>query len=273
MYSKVFLAIFILLIVTYLGVAVYRFANQSRFVYFPIRDIAATPRDAGMDYEDIYFHTEDGVKINGWFIPEEGSRFVLLLFHGNGGNISHRLELIRVFKSIGLSVFIIDYRGYGNSQGSPTEEGTYLDAQAAMRYLEEDRGLKEEEIVVYGRSLGGAVAAHMASSGNPAALILDSTFTSIKDIGAELYPFLPVRRFFRFEYDTLDFVSGLNCPVLVIHSKDDEYIPYQHAQRIYSEIKTRKEIVAIKGSHNDGFLVSSELYREKISEFLKLTNP
>jgi len=273
MYVKISLTVFILLVVIYFGVAVYRFANQSRFVYFPTRDILATPLDAGLEYEDIYFNTPDGIKLNGWFIPADGRKLTVLILHGNGGNISHRLELVRVFNSIDLPVFIIDYRGYGHSQGSPTEEGTYLDGEAAMRYLAENKGLRQEDIVVYGRSLGGPVAARIAAISNPAALILDSTFTSIKDIGAELHPFLPVRKFFRFEYDTLGFVSEVSCPVLVIHSRDDQYIPYAHAQKIYSAIRTEKDILTIEGTHNDGFLVSGDLYREKISEFLMLTNP
>ncbi len=128
---------------------------------------------AGLPYEDIYFKTEDDVLLNGWFIPVEDAKNTLLFFHGNGGNISHRLESLKIFHEMGLSVFIIDYRGYGQSQGTSSEQGTYRDAEAAWRYLTETRGISDEDIIIFGRSMGGAVATWLASRYTPNLLILE----------------------------------------------------------------------------------------------------
>ncbi|MGM0368504.1 MAG: alpha/beta hydrolase [Actinomycetota bacterium] len=272
MLQKAYLPIIIavsFIIVAYLAMMTYRFLNQSRYVYFPTRRIHSTPKDIGLEYEDVYIRTVDGVNINGWFI-DSGNPVTVLFFHGNGGNISDRLALIEIFRKIGLSTFIIDYRGYGKSGGKPTEAGTYRDAEAAWNYLVDEKKINPSEIILYGRSLGGPVAANIASSFNPRALILDSTFTSIKDIGSELYPYLPVKKFFKYDYNTISFLEGVSCPVLVMHSRDDSYIPIKHGQKIYNAIKGPREFAVIKGSHNNGFLLSADIYLKKIGAFVDL---
>lgn len=248
---------------------VYKFLNQSNHVYFPTKYIISSPEDIGLNYEDIYLQASDGTKINGWYIPSSGS-YTLLVFHGNGGNISDRIGLIKIFNKVGLSVFIIDYRGYGKSEGKPSEDGTYLDANAAWNYLIKKKGISPKEIIIYGRSLGGPIAAKSAKEGNPAALVLDSTFTSIKDIGAELYPYLPVKKFFKYEYNTLAFLKDVRCPVMVIHSKGDDYIPFIHGQKTYNNIVSEKKLVIIAGSHNDGIATSKDIYLEEIASFLNI---
>ena len=165
---------------------------QSRYIYFPERSLSADPGSIGLNFESISFETGDGVKLSGWYIPGENARGVILFCHGNAGNISHRLESIRIFHRLGLGVFIFDYRGYGQSQGKPSEQGTYQDAEAAWRYLVEELKVDPAEIIVFGRSLGGAIASGLAQSQRPAALILESAFTSLPDIAATLYPYLPV---------------------------------------------------------------------------------
>ncbi len=272
MLQKVYLPVIIavsFIIAAYLAMMAYRFLNQSRYVYFPTRRIHSTPRDIGLEYEDVYIRTVDGVEVNGWFI-DSGSSVTVLFLHGNGGNISDRLALIEIFTKIGLSTFIIDYRGYGKSGGKPTEVGTYRDAEAAWNYLVGEKKISPSEIILYGRSLGGPVAANIASSFNPRALILDSTFTSIKNIGSELYPYLPVKKFFKYDYNTISFLKEVSCPVLVIHSGGDSYIPIKHGQKIYNAIKSAKEFAVIRGNHNNGFLLSADTYLKKITAFLGL---
>jgi fermentation-respiration switch protein FrsA (DUF1100 family) len=241
---------------------------QSRFVYFPIRTLSTDPSSIGLRFEDVYFETEDGVTLHGWFIPHDGARGVILFCHGNAGNISHRLDSIRVFHRLGLDVFIFDYRGYGQSEGKPTERGTYEDAEAAWRYLIEEHQVIPSEVVVFGRSIGGAVGAWLAQNHKPRLLILESTFTSLRDVAATLYPFFPVKRLLRFEYNTAEYLGGVNCPVLIIHSRNDEIMPFSQGQQLFEVAREPKTFLEISGTHNEGFITSGRHYEEGLDAFI-----
>jgi fermentation-respiration switch protein FrsA (DUF1100 family) len=243
---------------------------QGRMLYLaevPGRALVMTPTDIGMGYQDASIETSDGVTLHGWFIPGRSSR-VLLFFHGNAGNISHRLESIAQFHSLGMSVFIIDYRGYGRSEGRPTEKGIYRDADAAWRHLVERRGVAASDIVVFGRSLGASVASRLAMRHQPLALIVESSFTSVPDIAQELYPWLPVHWLTRLKHATRDHVKSVRCPVLVVHSRDDEIIPFHHAEEIFASANEPRTLLAIRGSHNDAFLRNERAYLDGIRAFL-----
>lgn len=242
---------------------------QDRLVYFPERVLAATPAQSGLAFESVRFTSVDGVGLSGWFIPAPKARATLLFCHGNAGNISHRLESIRQFHQLGLNVFIFDYRGYGESAGSPTEAGTYHDAEAARRYLVETRGLAPERIIYFGRSLGAAIAAWLATQHPPRALIVESGFTSIPDLGAEIYPWMPVRWLARLQYPTREYLEAVNVPVLVVHSRDDEIVPFRHGESVYAAARAPKEFLEIRGGHNDGFLVSGAQYTRHLDAFLR----
>jgi hypothetical protein len=180
----------------YVLLGVMLFFMQERMVFLarmPGRQLEATPRDAGFDYVDVNFETADGLSLHGWYVYAHNPRGTILFLHGNAGNISHRLDSIAIFHELGLDTFIIDYRGYGQSEGKPSEEGTYRDAEAAWQYLVTQRGKDPERIIMFGRSIGGAVAAWLATKHKPAALIVESSFTSAVDMAAQLYPFMPVR--------------------------------------------------------------------------------
>jgi pimeloyl-ACP methyl ester carboxylesterase len=260
---------FIVIVVTlYLGLTLLLFLFQARFIYFPIAAWAATPARIGLPYETVTLTTSDGVDLSAWFIPAPEARHVLLFFHGNAGNISHRLTSIEQFHQLGLAVFIIDYRGYGQSEGSPTEAGTYLDAEAAWRYLIEEQGFKPSQIILFGRSLGGAVATWLAQHRRPAALIIESTFTSVPDMAAAQFPFLPTRLLTRIRYDTYTRLPQVTCPVLVIHSPEDEIIPYSHGERLFAVAPAPKMFLKLKGGHNDGFLLSGPAYEAGLQAFL-----
>jgi fermentation-respiration switch protein FrsA (DUF1100 family) len=252
----------------YAGLGLIMFFAQSRMLYFPLRDIEMTPRAAGFEYEEVFFAARDGIQLNGWFVPAPSPSGILLFCHGNAGNISHRLDSIGIFRRLGLSTFIFDYRGYGKSGGRPTEKGTYLDAEAAWRYLVEERGVAPSEIVLFGRSLGGAVAAWLARDHDPRALIVESSFLSVPDIGSALYPFLPVRLLSRFSYNTLEYLRAVRCPVLVAHSPEDEIIPFSHGLRLFESAPAPKEFLEIRGDHNYGFLLSGKEYEEGLRRFL-----
>ena len=252
----------------YLGITALVFFFQARLVYYPSGDITATPVDIGLDFEDVVFTAEDGVKLSGWFIPAGQSRGVVLFCHGNGGNISDRLETIGILNRLGYSTFIFDYRGYGESEGKPGEYGTYLDAEAAWNWLMEKHGVQPDRIVIMGRSLGGAVAAWLAGKHTPSALIIESSFTSIRDMGAELHPWLPVKLLSRFDYCTVDYLKKITCPVLVIHSPEDDLVPFSHGRRLYEAAGEPKEFLEITGSHNNGFLITGKRYEEGLDNFI-----
>jgi len=241
---------------------------QSHYVYYPERILSADPSRIGLQFENVYFETADGVKLSGWFVPSDSTRGVILFCHGNAGNISHRLESIQIFHRLGLDVFIFDYRGYGKSEGKPTEQGTYKDAEAAWRHLIEERQLAPSEIIMFGRSLGGAVAPWLAQRYTPRALILESTFTSLRDVAATLYRYLPVRLLLRFEYNTAEYLSRVNCPVLIVHSRDDEIMPFSHGWQLFEVAREPKEFLEITGTHNEGFITSGKHYEEGLDAFI-----
>ncbi len=261
-------SVVVILVGSFLCLALILTVFQSRLVYFPERAIAATPDLMGLSYEVVEFDASDGVKLSGWFVPAEDRRGVVLFFHGNAGNISHRLESIDVFHRLRLSVFIFDYRGYGQSEGRVTEKGTYLDAEAAWRYLLDERQVDPGEIYIFGRSLGGAVGSWLAQDHTPRALIVESTFTSIPDIAAQLYPFLPVRRLARFRYSAIDYVQQVSCPVLIVHSRDDEMIRFSHGRKLFEAANEPKQFLEIRGSHNEGFITSAKLYVDGLDSFI-----
>lgn len=246
------------------------YSMQGRMLYLPDlpgRALTLTPNDIGMNYEDVFIESSDGVTLHGWFIPGRSEK-VLLFFHGNAGNISHRLDSIRLFHDLGLSVLIIDYRGYGQSKGRTTERGIYRDADAAWRYLLEEHGAVAGDIVVFGRSLGASVASRLAAQQQPLALIVESSFTSVPDIAQELYPWLPARWLSRLKHATRDYVQDVRCPVLVVHSRDDEIIPFHHGEAIFSSANEPRTLLTIRGTHNEGFLQDERAYTEGLRRFL-----
>lgn len=244
------------------------FSLQSCLVYYPTRDKVATPESVGLEYESIGLSTDDGLTLDGWFVPAKEARGVILFFHGNAGNISHRLRSVEIFHRLRFSTFIFDYRGYGHSEGEPSEQGTYKDADAAWRYLTEERGVPPEKIVLFGRSLGGAIAANAATRHRAGALVLESAFTSIPDVAAEIYWFFPARWLARIDYDTMGALGSISSPTLFIHSPDDELIPYDHGRALYAAAKEPKRFLEIGGGHNRGFLRSGTVYTDGVDAFL-----
>ena len=254
----------------YLLLVLVVYLMQARMLYLagiPGRSLDHTPVEIGAEYRDEFVETADRVRLHGWYIRGDSDR-VLLFFHGNAGNISHRLESIRQFRQLGLSVFIIDYRGYGQSEGRTTEQGIYRDAEAAWRHLTETNKTPAERIIVFGRSMGASAAAYLAARHRPLALIIESSFTSVPDIAKEYYPWLPVRWLSRLRHSAEDFVQQAESPVLVIHSRDDEIVPFRHGQAIFAAAREPKRFVEIRGTHNDAFLRDEQNYLAGLRSFL-----
>ncbi len=246
------------------------FLSQRSMLYLPNvpgRELTASPSDIGLDYEDVFIETDDGITLHGWFIGAPSSR-VLLFFHGNAGNISHRLASIRQFTSLDLSILIIDYRGYGVSGGRASEAGLQRDAEAAWRHLTEARKIAPDDIVIYGQSLGGSIAAWLAARTRPAALIVESAFTPVPDIAQELYPWLPARWLSRLKHATREYVRDVRCPVLVVHSRDDEIIPYHHGENIFEAANEPRAFLELEGGHNDAYVLDEQRYLAGIRSFL-----
>ncbi|MDO8292611.1 MAG: alpha/beta hydrolase [Gallionella sp.] len=248
--------------------AVYFF--QSYMVFYPEtgREIVATPGQIGLPYEDIHLQTTDGISLHGWYIPALQSRGTVLFLHGNAGNISHRLDYVQMFHRLGYSTLIFDYRGYGNSGGAPTEQGTYQDAEAAWNYLTGQMKIPSCRIVVFGESLGGAVAAWLAARQKPAALVIASGFTSVPDLGQQLYPYLPVRWLVRIRYDTRANLRNVAAPVLIAHSPEDEIVPFGHGRALFSAANPPRRFLELAGGHNDGFIYMRESWVRVLGDFL-----
>jgi len=256
------------LVVFFVLLMVAIWAFQSKLVYYPDKTITIEPSSAGLDFKNVFLTTSDGLKIHGWFIHNDKSKDVLLFCHGNGGNISGRIGIVREFYDLGLSVFIFDYRGYGKSEGKPNEKGTYKDVDAAWKWLAEEKKYSNDNIYVIGRSLGGAVALYITEKENPEKLILDSTFLSVADMAKHQLPFLPVFLIPLYKYSNKERIKKIQCPVLIIHSKSDDIIPYNQGSELFKLAKDPKTFLEIRGSHNDGFFESQDQYLKAVKEFI-----
>lgn len=242
---------------------------ESKFIYFPskypegdwrLREPRAVEGRAAVRVEDVWLTAGDGVRLHAWHAAPVVGRGTtlepvatdraLLYLHGNGGNISHRQEIIERFASLPANVLALDYRGYGRSQGTPSEDGLYADARAAWDYLAESRKVSADRVVIYGESLGGAVAVDLASKVQPCALVVQSSFTSIADMAAEVMPFVP-RFVIRTKMDSLEKIARVRAPVLVVHSPADEVVPYKLGRKLYDAAPEPKRFHEIKDApHN-----------------------
>lgn len=256
----------------YLGLGLYLYVFQARYVYFPelpSRQVEATPADIGLAFDAVTLRTADGEALAGWFVPAPAARGTLLYLHGNGGNIGHRLDQIEVFHRLGLNVFIFDYRGYGASSGRPSEEGSYRDALAAWNWLTQAQRQAPERIVLFGESLGGSIAAWLAARHAPAGLVIYASFTSVPEMAQALYPLFPAARLARYRYDTRAALRGVNRQLLILHSPEDEIIPFSHGRALLEAARGPKRLVELRGGHNDALWVSREIYMREIGAFLQ----
>jgi hypothetical protein len=242
---------------------------ERNLIFFPEKTIAATPGDWGLHFEDVYFTTADGVALHGWFVPGQ-SEVTWLWFHGNAGNISHRLENLSLLRDyLGVNIFLFDYRGYGRSEGQVSEEGTYRDAEAALAYLRSRQDVDPGKILFFGQSLGCAVAVDLASRHRPYALILESPFTSISDMAQRATPLLPIGALLRTKYDSLSKIGGISAPLLILHSDRDEVVPFESGRQLFEAANEPKEFYVIRGAgHNDTYMVGGEEYFAALKQFL-----
>jgi fermentation-respiration switch protein FrsA (DUF1100 family) len=242
---------------------------ETRLIYFPSRGHEVTPAGLALAYEDVWLTAEDGVRLHAWYLPVPQALWVTLVSHGNAGNISHRLDRALLLQArLRSSVLLYDYRGYGASEGSPDEAGTYRDARAAYRYLSEEKRIPPERIVLFGESLGSAVSLELALARPAAALVLEAPFTSVPDMvrATMLAPLAPLART---RYDSLAKIGRLRVPLLVLQGDRDEVVPFAQGRRLFDEAPEPKRYFAIPGAgHNDTYIVGGDVYWRVISDFL-----
>ncbi|MBN3040924.1 MAG: alpha/beta hydrolase [Candidatus Omnitrophica bacterium] len=268
----------ILKIIIWLAVILFLMFLQVKYVqltgiFFPIKELEASPKDFGLEYQEVYLKTINNQQINGWFLPFKDASYTLLFLHGNGGNISHRLDKLIILRQCPVNIFIIDYQGYGKSSGSPSEEALYIDAKAAYDYLLNQLGLDKERIILYGESLGGAAAIDLASNNKIGGLVIEGTFSSAKDMGKHFYPYIPA--FLMPDiFNSQTKIKSISQPKLFIHSIDDEIVPFKLAKKLYDSAPEPKKLIQTKGGHNNLFLDYRDEFVASLCGFFKtLPNP
>lgn len=237
-------------------------------VFFPNRTLAVDPLGLRLPWEDVYFKTNDGVMLNGWFFKNPQARSTVLFAHGNAGNIGDRLVKIKFFYDLGLNVFIFDYRGYGKSEGKPSEAGVYSDAQSSYDCLRSRGDVDMKRVIFYGASLGGAVVIDLAMRQSPAVLVVESSITSARDMVHIFYPFLP-SFFLSLKLDSESKVRQLSIPKLFIHSLDDEVVPFGMGRKLFQAAGEPKEFLRVRGGHNDASIAADPQAAGALIRFLK----
>ncbi len=250
-------------------VAVFYF-RQNKLIFTPDPlngEWERTPNDVGLVYENLTLTTQDDCKLHAWYIPSQ-SDWLVIYFHGNNSNVSHQIDQIKAISDCQVSVLVIEYRGYGKSQGIPSENGLYLDSEAAWQYATDHLGATSNKTIIHGRSLGGGVASYLSAKIQPAGLILESTYTSIPEAGRDKYPWLPIKLLIKTSLDTLSRLPKINAKRCIIHSPEDLTIPFHHAQKLYLSHPEKSDFIVIRGSHADGFKDSYDVYRSGLKAFI-----
>ena len=244
---------------------------ENRLIFHPRKEILRTPLDVGLEYQDVYFTTADNARLNGWFIPHPQAGATLIWFHGNAGNIADRVDNIKLLHAkTRVSIFIFDYRGYGRSPGRSSEATTYLDGEAAMNFVRSQLSVGSKNLVIFGRSLGAAVAAEMATRYDSRAVILESPLISIREMAKVILPVLPIGPLLSAKFDVIDKVGKITVPLLVLHGDQDEIIPFEHGQKVFAAAREPKQFYRISGAgHNDTFITGGNRYYECLRSFIE----
>ncbi|MBF0194831.1 MAG: alpha/beta fold hydrolase [Magnetococcales bacterium] len=261
------LNIFLILIGGYGLLAAYLYFSQNSQVYHPPKGHIQTPKEWGMEYDTVLLKSA-GHTLTNWWIPGRDENPVVLFFHGNASNISEAYDHVKLFHSLGMGVFLLEYRGYGLSEGHPSEEGTQADAEAAWQFLRDKKNIPVSRIIFYGHSLGGGVATGLAVKHPPAKLVIEGTFTSVPDVAAEIYPYLPVRMMAHIKYPNLKNIKQIKVPVLIIHSIDDDIIPFTHGEKLFAAANEPKTFYKSSGSHHSGFSTAGSDSAQVLKKFI-----
>jgi fermentation-respiration switch protein FrsA (DUF1100 family) len=244
---------------------------ENRLIFHPNTSLERNPREVGLEFEDLYFTARDGVRLNGWFIPFRAATSTLVWFHGNAGNMGDRVENIKLLHDhVNVNIFIFDYRGYGRSEGRPSEEGAYLDGEAALDLVKKKTGnAGARKTILFGRSLGAAIATEMATRFENEGLILESPFISVAEMARVVFPFLPIGPLLRTRFDAREKIQKIKVPLLVLHGDRDDVVPYEHGKRVFEAAPEPKKFFTIPGAtHNDTYVIGGERYFQQLKEFI-----
>jgi uncharacterized protein len=261
--------ILVMLAAVYVLAMVVIYFAQPFILYFSDKKVLSTPDDYGIKFENVTVVTADNVRINAWYVPADKSEFTVIYCHGNGGNLMYYLKVVSFLNGLNLSCLLFDYRGYGSSEGKPTEEGTYLDAEAACKWLVSEKKISPDKIIIFGWSLGASVASHLATKIDCASLVLDGAFTAYADITRKHFPFMPASLFAKYNYRTIDYLKNVRRPVMITHSRNDEVAPFRFGQKLFCAANEPKKFVETAGRHNNAFTDSAEIYKKAWLDWIK----
>jgi len=262
-----------IVVLAYLGAIGYLRINEKTLVYEPAeRSVRAPDSSMALAERRVAYPSTDDVSIAAWIVPAvPASEMWLLVCHGNLGNIGFRQrpEFYELVRGLGINLLAFDYRGYGESTGSPDEQGLYADATASYQYLTRTLGVPPDHIVIFGHSLGSAVAIELASRVPAAGLIVEGAFTSVVDRGQELFPVFPVSLISTQRFPSLDRIASVAMPKLFLHSPDDTVIPYAHGRRLFDAAHAPKRLVNVRGGHDDAFRVDRAVYAAAMAQLFR----
>ncbi len=265
-----FMSILISILVGYTLLLGGMYLFQDKLIFLPSSRLVVTPEKAGLEAEDVWIHTDDGEQLHGWFFPNEETEYIVVMSHGNAGNISGRIDIAKLLNGVGVSILLYDYRGYGQSSGKPSEEGLYTDIKAVINFLKTEKGFSENQMIMYGRSMGGAVASYAATEFDVSGLVLDSAFKNLKAMVRDLYPFVPAS-LARYELPTEKFLSEIqNIPIMIMHSPNDSIVGISHGKYLYEIANEPKRFVELRGGHNDNFHASTDIHSRNWRKFLQV---
>ena len=256
--------------VCYFGYAFKISLNEENLVFHPKKEITQIPDLYHLEFQDVFFETKDHLKLHGWFFPANDAQKTLLFFHGNSGNVGSNLELISLFVTdLHVNVFGVDYRGFGKSEGHPSETGLYQDAQAAYEYLTQVRKINKDNIIIFGQSLGGAIAIDLASKRPAGALIVENTFTCALDMARKMYPYLPIQFFIKSRFNSRSKIKTVLYPKLIIHAAQDETVPFRQGEELFKLAPSPKQLYVVPGAnHGNNYKIAGPDYVQKLKEFL-----
>jgi uncharacterized protein len=251
----------VLVVSLLVGVRLYFYYFEKKTLYYPMQELELTPNAIGLPFENIALEASDGTALHAWYLPKDGAAHTVLFFHGNAGNISHRLATLALFNRMNLSTFIVDYRGYGTSEGQPSEKGFYKDAHAAYDYVHKHIEQDSNHIILFGESLGCAVAVDLATQRPAAAIVLESSFSSCADMGKAHFPYLPIRLILTQKFDAQSKIASVHVPKYFIHSRSDEIVPFALGKKLFEAAADPKEFLERPGGHNN-YLLDPSVYAE-----------
>jgi len=261
----------IVLVAAYLLVAIIMYFYQDKMVFVPSRNNVLTPDEIGLEFEEVRLQVSEQESIHGWYFPVDTSASTVLFCYGNAGNKSRRTTSILFFTELGVNLAIFDYRGYGQSDGSPGEQNCYDDVKKVYDWLVNEKNIPPAKIIIFGRSLGGAIATELAARVQCAGLIVESSFTNIAQISQLMFPYFFADKLTKFSFDTIAKIRNINCPLLVTHSTDDELIPFSMGQQLFEKGAEPKYFFEFTGRHNDRDYLRDSSYIQTVKEFIQTT--